>query len=326
QAARAYLNIITNSLLSKDYDVANRLLQDSINYCEERDLDFAKNYNLYLKSAFLMETGAWNQAVSIAQDLLANANQPNSIKIGALVILSTIKLRRGETDTLLYLDEAKTLSSIAKEYQRIIPVMIAALEYEWLTGKKIISEEEMSVCVNLITTVGNVFQNSEIAFWLCKTKRHEIVLPELYEPHEILKAGKVAAAVAFWDKKGCPFEKALALFEGNEEDKRNALSVLERLGATAVYEKLKMEMRASGITKIPRGQRESTRTNPAQLTNRELDVLQLLKNGDHNKEIANTLFISSKTVDNHISSIFFKLNVNSRAKAVTEAIQLNIIK
>jgi len=87
-----------------------------------------------------------------------------------------------------------------------------------------------------------------------------------------------------------------------------------------------MEMRSSGIKKIPRGLRESTKTNPAQLTNRELDVLILLKEAVQNKEIANTLFISPKTVDHHISSILFKLDVSSRSKAVAEAISSGILK
>ncbi len=43
-------------------------------------------------------------------------------------------------------------------------------------------------------------------------------------------------------------------------------------------------------------------------------------------EIDKTLFISPKTVDHHISSMLFKLDVNSRAKAVQEAIRLGIIK
>ena len=84
-------------------------------------------------------------------------------------------------------------------------------------------------------------------------------------------------------------------------------------------------MRAVGIKKIPRGLRESTRTNPAQLTNRELDVLQLLQKGNQNKEIAGALFISPKTADHHISSILFKLDVNSRTKAVREAVRMEII-
>jgi len=85
-------------------------------------------------------------------------------------------------------------------------------------------------------------------------------------------------------------------------------------------------MRASGIKNIPRGLRQSTMSNPANLTQRELDVLQLLKEGFQNKEIANKLFVSPKTVAQHISSIFFKLDVNSRAKAVQEATRLTIVK
>src|SRR4030095_16475414 len=129
-----------------------------------------------------------------------------------------------------------------------------------------------------------------------------------------------------WEKLGCPYEQALSLFDGTEENKRKALSIIQQLGADAIYEKLKMEMRSSGIKKIPRGLRGSTKANPAQLTNRELDVLQLLKKGIQNKEIAEAIFIYPTTVDHHISSILFKLDVKSRSKAVTEAARLGIVK
>ena len=93
-----------------------------------------------------------------------------------------------------------------------------------------------------------------------------------------------------------------------------------------MYEKMKLEMRTSGIKSIPRGIRKATLSNPAFLTSRELDILQLLKQGLQNKEIATKLFISPKTVDHHISSILFKLDVKSRVKAVTEAVRMEIIK
>jgi DNA-binding CsgD family transcriptional regulator len=325
-AARAYSNIIYNSVKFKEYELAKRFLQDGINYCEERNLDSSNNYKLSMKSRMLLETGDWNQAASIAKNLLQNPGQAGTIKMSSQVVLATIKIRRGEPDALLLLQEAKTLAFKTKEHQRIIPVMIAFLEYEWLTAKRVISEEELKLCIELIQKSGNIFLNSEFSFWLQKARKQKSGFTELYEPYKLLKAGKVSMAAKFWEKIGCPFEEAFALFEGDDDEKRNALSIFQQLGADAVYEKIKMEMRSSGIKKIPRGLRESTRTNLAQLTNRELDVLQLLKNAVQNKEIAETLFISPKTVDHHISSILFKLDVNSRSKAVTEAVRLGILK
>ena len=58
-----------------------------------------------------------------------------------------------------------------------------------------------------------------------------------------------------------------------------------------------------------------------QLTDRELEVLKLLTKGMLNKEIANALFISEKTVKNHISSIFRKLDVQDRTQAAVYAIK-----
>lgn len=85
-------------------------------------------------------------------------------------------------------------------------------------------------------------------------------------------------------------------------------------------------LRSSGIKSIPRGIRKSTQSNPALLTSRELDVLQLLIESMQNKEIADRLNISANTVDHHISSILFKLYVNTRVKAVKEAVKMQILK
>ncbi|MEP7372728.1 MAG: AAA family ATPase [Chitinophagaceae bacterium] len=325
-AARAYSNIIYNSVEAKDYDLANQYLKDGIAYCEERGLDSSNNYKLSLKSRILLEKGDWDAAASIAKNLLQNSGQPGTIKIGCLMILATIKVRRGESDALTLLQEAKTLAFKTKEHQRIIPVMIALLEHEWLTGKTLITDEELTTCIGLTQKVDNIFLNSEIYFWLEKVRDEKIDLPELYEPYKLLKEGKISEAADFWEKTGCPFQKAFVLFEGAEEDKKNALILFQQLNANAVSEKIKMEMRAGGIKKIPRGLRESTKTNPAQLTNRELDVLQLLQKGNQNKEIAGSLFISPKTAEHHISNILFKLDVKTRSKAIAEAVRLGILK
>lgn len=59
--------------------------------------------------------------------------------------------------------------------------------------------------------------------------------------------------------------------------------------------------------------------NPYELTERELDVLRCLIEGVRNKEIAQRLHLSEGTVRNYISSIYLKLQVNSRAEAVEKA-------
>lgn len=62
------------------------------------------------------------------------------------------------------------------------------------------------------------------------------------------------------------------------------------------------------------------------LTKRELEVLIQVANGMFNKEIATSLNISERTVKNHISNIFKKINVSDRTQAAVFAIRNNIIK
>lgn len=62
------------------------------------------------------------------------------------------------------------------------------------------------------------------------------------------------------------------------------------------------------------------------LTNRELEVLVQVANGMFNKEIATNLKISERTVKNHISNIFKKIDVSDRTQAAVFAIKNNIIK
>lgn len=63
-----------------------------------------------------------------------------------------------------------------------------------------------------------------------------------------------------------------------------------------------------------------------ELTKREMEVLIKIANGMSNKEIASTLSISERTVKNHISNIFKKIDVSDRTQAAVFAIRNNIIK
>ena len=62
------------------------------------------------------------------------------------------------------------------------------------------------------------------------------------------------------------------------------------------------------------------------LTHREREVFELLVQDKTTKDIAQLLFISEKTVRNHISNVMQKLNVKGRSQAVVELIKLGELK
>ncbi len=64
---------------------------------------------------------------------------------------------------------------------------------------------------------------------------------------------------------------------------------------------------------------------PSILTKREREVFELLIQNHSTREIADTLFISEKTVRNHISNVMQKLGVRGRAHAVIELVRMNEI-
>jgi DNA-binding NarL/FixJ family response regulator len=73
------------------------------------------------------------------------------------------------------------------------------------------------------------------------------------------------------------------------------------------------------------GHRSSWNGPAAELTERELEVLKLAARGRSNKEIAAELFLSARTVQHHLTSIFTKLGVSSRTEAVLHALRMGWI-
>jgi len=326
--ARAYTALASNAVTMREYPMAAKYLDTGINYCEENDLDSLRLYMLSWKARMNLETGNWKEAGSIAENLVKTVNILSIIKVGALTVSSILKMRKGDPDPdiLACLMEAKEKAFETMELHRILPVATAFLEYEWITGTRCIDTAEINMAIDMIRRTKKDFSRSKYYYWLSKAREEYLPFGEKNKDNELGISVATDQDAKYWEKTGCPYEQALALFEGNDDDKRKAIAMVNDLGADAVYEKLKQEMRSSGIKSIPRGVRKTTRENPSLLTDRELDVLALLKEGMQNKEIAARLYISAKTVDHHISSILLKLDINSRSKAVAEAVRLGILK
>jgi NarL family two-component system response regulator LiaR len=81
------------------------------------------------------------------------------------------------------------------------------------------------------------------------------------------------------------------------------------------------EWATKALVALARGEMGQERPSPHTLTDREEDVLRLLAQGRTNKDIAQTLFLSVRTIEAHLRNIYGKLAVASRTEAVLWAVQ-----
>jgi DNA-binding NarL/FixJ family response regulator len=78
-------------------------------------------------------------------------------------------------------------------------------------------------------------------------------------------------------------------------------------------------------TSVPRGKARATRDHAAGLTARQAEVLALLADGLTNTQIGDQLFVSRRTVENHVSAVLMKLDVATREAAVEAAYHRGIL-
>ena len=129
-----------------------------------------------------------------------------------------------------------------------------------------------------------------------------------------------------WQLLGCPYEAAVVLSLADDAAAvSEAHERLREMGASPAAAIAARRLRERGVRGIVRGPRRATRRNPANLTARELDVLELVADGLSNSEIAERLFVLTRTVDHHVSAILRKLHVPSRGRAIAAAAASGIV-
>lgn len=328
-AARAYTNLSCFLVLIKQYAKAIPIFDAGIKYCEERDLLSWSSYIKNEKTRLLLETGRWAEAEAMSISLQSSPDHLNLSRIQSTSTLARLKVRQGKfTEARALINEAKRMAQPTGEAYRMIPVLTAELELCWTNHEHVPAKELAVAEIVLIPEKSNSWHYAALAYWMSKCKMHvpsndEVTYPG---PFRFENANDWLTASEAWSIIGSPFEQALALLEADEENQKRGLQMLYELGAPATADMMKTKLRDHGVRHIPRGPRESTRNNPALLTERQVEILLLLQKGSPTKEIAEVLFISPKTVDHHISAILSKLEVNSRNKAVLAARDLGILK
>ncbi|HYM27057.1 MAG TPA: LuxR C-terminal-related transcriptional regulator, partial [Steroidobacteraceae bacterium] len=209
---------------------------------------------------------------------------------------------------------------------RIGRVAAARAERAWYAGR--LEDVARHAALGLEHARGHTapWIKGELLYWQSRAQPALTVVEGVAEPWRLMLSGDYAGAARSWEALGMPYEQALSLADGPESALREALVILDGLGAGPLAAMVRLRLRKLGVRKIPRGPRPTTRGNPARLTAREVQVLTLLVSGHTNAELARRLHVSAKTVEHHVSAILEKLAVHTRTEAVAAAFGLGIVQ
>lgn len=324
--ARAHTNLGASGVTVHDYALADHHLGEGITYCVERDLDSWRLYMLGWLARSQLDQGHWDGAAESARIVLAYSSASATSKITPLIVLGLLRARRGDPGTWDMLDEAAGLARATGEAQRLAPVAAARAEARWLAGElgRVAAETDAALALAHAGRVPRWI--GELAVWRRRAGVAEPAPAPAAEPYRLELAGDSEEAAVRWSALGCPYEAAMARASASDEaSMRRTLEELQHLGARAAAAHVARALRELGARDLRQGPRTSTRGNPAGLTARELEVLQLVSEGLRNGEIATRLVVSRKTVDHHVSSILRKLRAGTRTEAVAEAARLGVL-
>ena len=320
QVARAYTDLSAMAVSCRHYDQASRWFSEGLAYCEKRDLDGLRRYMLMYRARKNFEQGDWPAASEDAEAVLRDPLSTPITTIPALRTLGHIRIRRGDPQAEAALDQAWALGGVVQELQRIGTLAAIRAEAAWLAGDREGVLNAVKPAYELVCQRRDPRMKGELASWLWRIGVLEGLPADIADPYAQEISGDWRAAASAWKSLGCPYEYACLLaWHGIETEQREALEILERLGAAPAALALRKRMRAEGIRAVPRGMRVSTRSNRLGLTRREAEILTLVSQGMRNSTIAKRLFLSTRTVDRHVSAILSKLGVQSRGEAVAMA-------
>jgi DNA-binding CsgD family transcriptional regulator/tetratricopeptide (TPR) repeat protein len=319
-ACRAYANMASSRIAELKLDEADRLTNAGIALAENSG-HFAYLSHFYVGLAEVrLATGAWDEAVAAARLAL---DTPPPTECQALRILGLVAARRGEPGAEEMLARSLKMARSLGELQHLGWVAAACAESAWLRGDhaavRAIAEPVYAEAARLnVTRIRAV-----LGYWLSRVGVAVDACGSDY-PYALQTAGRWRDAADTWHAAGCPYEHATALADSPEaDDLRAALARLNTLGAAPLARLVRDRLRELGA-RVPRGPAVTTRENPAGLTARQLEMVQLLGEGFTNTEIADRLVLSVRTVDNHVAAVLDKLGVQTRRDIVARAAELGV--
>ncbi|MEP6493232.1 MAG: LuxR C-terminal-related transcriptional regulator [bacterium] len=229
--------------------------------------------------------------------------------------LSLLRLAQGQIDSAKAsitraVTEARDHRSRGRVLTAFVEIMLAAGD---IPAARAAADEMSQIAVALDAPMLRALSTMSTGAVLIAEGRAEAAIAELLE------------SVTLWRRLSAPYEagrvrvlagiayRAMGDEESAEMEFDAARRVFNALGAQSDLDRIEAAVSTDG----PKA--------TADLTSREVEVLRLVATGKTNRVIAESLGISEKTVARHLSNIFLKLNLSSRAAATAYAYQQNLV-
>lgn len=317
-AARVLNNLGVVALLRQKLTQARHWFEELIDYATVRELDAWYVAAITTLATININSGRWDDA-DRNLELVLGQRTCLSTEIEALANAAILRARRGDPGAAQLVEKA--LAHIGPDVGQIVDTAacILSMEAAWLGLLPMTRAADRYASWSATrTSIDGTWNLPRIAFW---ASRLGFDRPEgdIVGPARLEWDGDAAGAATEWEALEFPVEAAITRAILPHSDLGAVFSDLAALGAEGVIRGLQRELPRRGVKKIPRGERQATKQNPAGLTPRQAEVLDLMTSGFSNAAIARELFISEKTASHHVSAILTKLNVASRLEAVATA-------
>ena len=310
---------------ARRYRAAIPALERGVSVALAVDDDGNAAYNLAWLARVAFEQCRWDDAVDHAERALTYPGGDGIHTVTARSVIGRTRVRRGDPGALDVLTE---ITERADDFlvQYVWNAYCGLAEHAWLRGDGASTAPLLRHAFERAMASDSPWARGEVGFWMWRIGEIDRPPDGAAEPFAAHMRGDWRAAADLWRDIGCPYEMAMALADGDEPAMREAVEILDGLGATPAARFVRNRWRDLGNGTVPRGPTHATRANPAHLTPRQLEVLELLAQGLSNAAIGERLFVSKKTVEHHVSAVFTKLGVESRAAAIVAARRLGIIE
>jgi DNA-binding CsgD family transcriptional regulator len=296
-----------------------------------RGLAYAQAYEVHTYVSYIttglawlsIRSGEWDQAERVTQHELARGI--TVVQILAKTVLAELAVRRGDADAVERVADLADHADRAAEPQRLAPVIELMVERALTEGEPM-PEKRIKDLARQMWAYGGLNGRFAVrlAGWAAVAGIEIELHPSASGPYAAMARQDWQAAADEFGALGWQYDRALMLsLLDDEEALTEAITIARGLGAAPLTRRVTTRLRDLGL-RVPKGPRRTTLANPAGLTARQLEVLELVAEGLTNAEIAERLIVSQRTAEHHVAAVLTKLGARTRREAARRAAELRL--